>query len=97
MKINILPIDKEITASKKEKQIIHVALINILSLLNALVTQKGMVWNPLSERDSENLGFEVFLAHETTAEQKEEFVRRVTNQVTAFLKMADIPYDLEME
>ena len=95
MKINILPNDQE--ATEKEKQIIHTAIINMLSLLNALITQQGMVWNPLKEIDERNLGFEVFLAHEATEEQETEFIRRVTNQMTAFLQMSEVSYSVTIE
>ena len=58
MKINVIAENDKVEISSREKQIIHVAILNILALLNAIITQKGMVPNPI-EDDSENLGYEV--------------------------------------
>ena len=53
MKINVIAENDKVEISNREKQIIHVAILNILALLNAIITQKGMVSNPI-EDDSEN-------------------------------------------
>ena len=94
LKINIIPKESEVNSS--EKQIIRVAVLNILALLNAIVTQKGMVSNPI-ENQPENLGYEVHFEVELTDEEKNEFIRRTTNQVETFLLMAEVPYKIEMD
>ena len=94
MKINVIAENDKVEISSREKQIIHVAILNILALLNAIITQKGMVSNPI-EDDSENLGYEVYFETNLSAEEKNEFIRRVTNQVGAFLKMSEVPYVVE--
>lgn len=94
IKINVIAENEKVEISNREKQIIHVALLNILALLNAIITQKGMVSNPI-EDDSENLGYEVYFETNLSAEEKNEFIRRVTNQVGAFLKMSEVPYVVE--
>ena len=96
MKINVIAENDKVEISSREKQIIHVAILNILALLNAIITQKGMVSNPI-EDDSENLGYEVYFETNLSAEEKNEFIRRVTNQVGAFLKMSEVPYVVEIE
>ena len=70
--------------------------MNILALLNAIITQKGMVSNPI-EDDSENLGYEVHFETDLSEEDKNEFIRRVTNQIGAFLSMSEVPYVVEIE
>lgn len=94
IKINVIAENEKVEISNREKQIIHVALLNILALLNAIITQKSMVSNPI-EDDSENLGYEVYFETNLSAEEKNEFIRRVTNQVGAFLKMSEVPYVVE--
>ena len=93
MKINIRPIEKPATES--EKQIVNVAVLNFAALINALIIGKGMVSNPIEEE--ENIGLEVFLDSEATEQQKEEFTRKITNQVTMFLQMAGVAYSVEIE
>ena len=78
MKINVIVENDKVEISSREKQIIHVAILNILALLNAIITQKGMVSNPI-EDDSENLGYEVHFEADLSEENKNEFIRRVTN------------------
>ena len=96
MKINVIVENDKVEISSREKQIIHVAILNILALLNAIITQKGMVSNPI-EDDSENLGYEVHFEAELSEENKNEFIRRVTNQIGAFLSMSEVPYVVEIE
>ena len=96
MKINVIAENDKVEISSREKQIIHVAILNILALLNAIITQKGMVSNPI-EDDSENLGYEVHFETELSEEDKNEFIRRVTNQIGAFLSMSEVPYVVEIE
>ena len=83
MKINVIAENDKVEISSREKQIIHVAILNILALLNAIITQKGMVSNPI-EDDSENLGYEVHFEADLSEENKNEFIRRVTNQIGHF-------------
>ena len=45
MKINVKPENEKVEISSREKQIIHVAILNILALLNAIITQKA--WFPI--------------------------------------------------
>lgn len=94
MKINVIPENETNEISHREKQIIHVAILNILALLNAIITQKGMVSNPIDEVD--NLGYEVHFEQGLSEEEKAEFIRRVTNQVGTFLKMSEVPYEIEI-
>lgn len=96
MKINVIVENDKVEISSREKQIIHVAILNILVLLNAIITQKGMVSNPI-EDDSENLGYEVHFEADLSEENKNEFIRRVTNQIGAFLSMSEVPYVVEIE
>lgn len=72
------------------------AILNILTLLNAFITQKGMVSNPI-EDDSENLDYDVHFETDISEEEKNEFVRRVTNQVGAFFTMSEVPYLIEIK
>lgn len=65
-------------------------------MLNAIITQKGMVSNPI-EDDSENLGYDVHFETDLFEEEKNEFIKRVTNQVVAFLTMSEVPYLVEIE
>ncbi len=96
MRINVIVENEKIEISSREKQIIHVAILNILALLNAIITQKGMVSNPI-EDDSENLGYEVHFEADLSEENKNEFIRRVTFQIGAFLSMSEVPYVVEIE
>lgn len=96
MKINVIAENDKVEISSREKQIIHVAILNILALLNGITTQKGMVSNPI-EDDSENLGYEVHFETELSKEDKNKFIRRVTNQIGAFLSMSEVPYLVEIE
>ena len=96
MKINVIAENDKVEISSREKQIIHVAILNILALLNAIITQKGMVSNPI-EDDSENLGYEVHFETDLSEEDKNEFIRRVTNQIGAFLSRSEVPYVVEIE
>src|SRR5699024_656333 len=96
MKINVIAENDKVEISSREKQIIHVAILNILALLNAIITQKGMVSNPI-EDDSENLGYEVHFETDLSEEDKNEFIRRVTNQIGAFLSMSELLYVVEIE
>lgn len=96
MKINVIAENDKVEISSREKQIIHVAILNILALLNAIITQKGMVSNPI-EDDSENLGYEVHFETDLSEEDKNEFIRRVTNQIGAFLSMSEVLYVVEIE
>lgn len=93
--IDILPISKDSTISEKEKQIIHIAVLNFISLISALVSQQGAVSNPLSETDKDNIGYEVFL-QSSDKEDEKEFIRRTTNQIDMFLKMTGVPYSVEI-
>ena len=54
-----------------------------------------MVSNPI-EDDEENIGYEVHFETDLTTERKSEFVRRATSQIGAFLKMSDVPYEVEV-
>lgn len=54
-----------------------------------------MVSNPIDD-DTENLGYEVHFETELSAEEKNEFTRRVTSQVGAFLTMSEVPYVVEI-
>ena len=96
MNINVIAENEKVEISSREKQIIHVAILNILALLNAIITQKGMVSNPI-EDDSENLGYEVHFETDLSEEDKNEFIRRVTNQIGAFLSMSEVTYVVEIE
>ena len=96
MKINVIAENDKVEISSREKQIIHVAILNILALLNAIITQKGMVSNPI-EDDSENLGYEVHFETALSEKDKNEFIRRVTNQIGAFLSMSEVPYVVKIE
>ena len=96
MRINVIAENEKIEISSREKKIIHVAILNILALLNAIITQKGMVSNPI-EDDSENLGYEVHFETDLSEEDKNEFIRRVTNQIGAFLSMSEVPYVVKIE
>lgn len=97
MKINVLPENKSTRASEKEKQIIHVSLLNFIALISALVTHKGAVSNPLDEHDSDNIGFEVFLDPASSKEEEKEFIRRISNQTEMFLSMAEVSYKVIIE
>ena len=55
-----------------------------------------MVSNPI-EDDSENLGYEVHFETDLSEKDKNEFIRRVTNQIGAFLSMSEVPYVVEIE
>ena len=55
-----------------------------------------MVSNPI-EDDSENLGYEVHFETDLSEADKNEFIRRVTNQIGAFLSMSEVPYVVEIE
>lgn len=96
MKINVTAENEKVEISSREKQIVHVAILNILALLNAITTQKGMVSNPIDD-DSENLGYEVQFEKKLTTEEENEFKRRVTNQIGAFLSMSDVSYVVEIK
>lgn len=96
MRINVTTENEKVEISSREKQIIHVAILNILALLNAIITQKGMVSNPI-EDNSENLGYEVHFETNLSEEDKNEFIRRVTNQIGTFLSMSEVPYVVEIE
>lgn len=96
MKINVIAENDKVEISSREKQIIHVAILNILALLNAIITQKGMVSNPI-EDDSENLGYDVHFETDLSEEEKNEFIRRVTKQVGVFLTMSEVTYLVEIE
>ena len=96
MKINVIAEIDKVEISSREKQIIHVAILNILALLNAIITQKDMVSNPI-EDDSENLGYEVHFETDLSEEDKNEFIRRVTNQIGTFLSMSEVPYVVKIE
>ena len=96
MKINVLPKNENVEATESEKKIIHVTILNMLALLNAIITQKGMVSNPI-ENHPENLGYEVHFETKLTKEDEAEFIRRATNQVGTFLSMSEVPYMVEVE
>lgn len=96
MKINVVPQAEQLEVSAKEKQIIHIALLNILALLNAIITKKGMVSNSL-EDEPKNLGYELHFENNLTQIEEQEFMRRATNQIETFLSMSEIPYDIEFE
>lgn len=96
MKIRVVANNNQIEMSKKEKQIIQIAILNIQSLINAIVTKKGMVSNPLQEKP-EVLGYEVFLDPSVSKEEEEEFIRRITNQIGMFLEMSEVPYSVDVE
>jgi len=96
MRINVTAENKKTEISSREKLVIHVAILNILALLNAIITQQGMVSNPI-EDDSENLGYEVHFETDLSVEEKNEFIRRVTNQIGMFLSMSEVPYVVEIE
>lgn len=96
MRINVIAENEKVKISSSDKKIVHVAILNILALLNAIVTQKGMVSNPIEE-DVENLGYEVHFEENLSEEEETEFRRRVTNQLGAFLKMSDVPYLVHIE
>ena len=55
-----------------------------------------MVLNPI-EDDSENLGYDVHFETDLSVEENNEFIRRVTNQVGAFLTMSEVPYLVEIK
>lgn len=95
MRINVILENQKTDIGSSEKKIIHVAILNILALLNAIITQKGMVSNPI-EDDVENLGYEVHFEADLTAEDKSEFIRRATNQIGAFLTMSEVPYKVDV-
>lgn len=97
MKINVLPENKSSVVSEKEKKIIHVALLNFIALLSALITQKGAVSNPLSEEVTDNIGYEVFLDPASSEEEEAEFIRRITNQTEMFLSMSEVSYKVTVE
>lgn len=96
MRINVIAENDKVEISSREKQIVYVAILNILALLNAIITQKGMVSNPI-EDDSENLGYEVHFETDLSEEDKNEFIRRVTNQIGTFLSMSEVPYVVKIE
>lgn len=96
MKINVIANNTNEELTSKEKQIIHIAILNILVLLNAILTKQGMVSNPI-EDDSENLGYEVHFEKSLTIEEKNEFTRRAQNQIGTFLKISDIAYVVDIE
>ena len=96
MKINVIANDTQVEVTSKEKQIIHIAILNILVLLNAIITKQGMVSNPIDD-DLNNLGYEVHFEKDLTIEEKNEFTRRVQNQIGTFLAMSDIAYVVDIE
>lgn len=96
MKINVLPENENVEVSDSEKKIIHVAILNMLALLNAIITQNGMVSNPIEDQP-ENLGYEVHFETKLSKEDESVFIRRVTNQVGTFLTMSEVPYMVEVE
>ena len=55
-----------------------------------------MVSNPI-EDDSENLGYEVHFETVLSEEDKNEFIRRVTNQIGTFLSMSESLYEVKFE
>lgn len=96
MKINVIANNTNEELTSKEKQIIHVAILNILVLLNAIITKQGMVSNPIDDGRN-NLGYEVHFEKDLTVEEKNEFTRRAQNQISTFLAMSDIAYVVEIE
>lgn len=96
MIINVLPKSIEDTLNTNEKKIVHVAILNILALLNAIITQKGMVSNPIDDQP-ENLGYHVNFESTLSEEDEAEFRRRVTNQLSAFLTMSNVQYNIDIE
>ncbi|MFC6464085.1 hypothetical protein ACFP65_03575 [Marinilactibacillus sp. GCM10026970] len=90
MKINIVPIETKEILSMKEQKILHVSVLNIISLVNGLIVGKEIVMNPIEKND--DIGFEVFLSDEVSEEEKKAFCERVVRQVSMFLKMSEVSY-----
>lgn len=96
MKINVIAKDTNVELTSKEKQIVRIAILNILVLLNAIITKNGMVSNPIDDYP-DNLGYEVHFEKTPTTEEINEFIRRAQNQIGTFLAMSDIDYLVEIE
>lgn len=81
--------------SASEKKTIQIAVLNFISVVNGLQTGKEIVMNKLDDEAADNLGYKVHLFHEVTDEDKEGFIGQAERQMSLFLKMSEIPYEIE--
>lgn len=95
MKLNILPKSDQEMCTEREKTIIRTAVLNINALLAALLTGKGMVSNPI-EDEPENLGYALFFEEELSQAKKEKLGERIEKQVSTFVLMSEISYEVEI-
>lgn len=94
MKLSVLPKKELQEMSESEKQITHIALLNIIALVSAVVTGKGAVSNPLNDKG--DIGFEVHLDPSVNAEETKLFEERLHKQVENFLLLSDVPCALSL-
>lgn len=96
MNLNITLKKDATDISLSEKKTIQIAVLNFISLVNGLQTGKEIVMNKLDDEAAENLGYEVHLSHEVTDEEREGFIGQAERQISLFLQMAEIPYEMEV-
>lgn len=95
MQINIRKYESDMRVSDREESILQTAILNIISLVNALRTGDEIVMNASEEED--NIGYEVFLSHRISDEQQEAFTGQVGRQISSFLKTVEMPYEVTID
>ena len=96
MNLNITLKKDATDISSSEKKTIQIAVLNFISLVNGLQTGKEIVMNKLDDEAAENLGYEVHLSPKVSDEEREGFIGQAERQISLFLKMAEVPYEMEI-